>query len=111
MRFNRMLEIIWKLVMDANAYVDAQAPWNLKKTDEKRMETVLYVLAEVVRVLGISILSVTPEAGHKILDQLKIPENERNFSFINEDNMLKSGTAIDKPEGVFPRLETNEKAA
>ena len=36
MRFNRALESIWKLVIDANGYVDAQAPWGLKKTDEKR---------------------------------------------------------------------------
>lgn len=111
MRFNRVLETIWKLVIEANGYVDAQAPWNLKKTDEKRMATVLYVLAEVVRVLGIVIQPVTPESGGKILDQLKIPEDQRDFSFISADHILKSGTVIDKPEGVFPRLETNEKAA
>ena len=111
MRFNRALENIWKLVIDANGYVDAQAPWNLKKTDEKRMGTVLYVLAEVIRVLGIIVQPVTPESAGKILDQLKIAENARDFSFISADHMLKSGTAIDKPEGVFPRLDTNEKAA
>lgn len=111
MRFNRVLEGIWKLVIEANGYVDAQAPWNLKKTDEKRMQTVLYVLAEVVRVLGIAVQPVTPEAAGKILDQLKVPEGERDFSFISEDHKLAGGTAIDKPEGVFPRLETNEKAA
>ncbi|HPF79054.1 MAG TPA: methionine--tRNA ligase [Alphaproteobacteria bacterium] len=111
MRFNRALEAVFKLVIEANGYVDAQAPWGLKKTDPKRMETVLYVLAEVVRVLGIVIQPVTPESGGKILDQLKIPENERDFSFISDKHMLKSGTKIDKPEGIFPRLETAEQAA
>lgn len=111
MRFNRSLEAIWKLVIDANGYVDAQAPWGLKKTDPERMNTVLYVLAEVCRVLGIVIQPFTPDSGAKILNQLDIPENERNFSFINDKNMLKSGTKIEKPEGIFPRLDAAEKAA
>lgn len=111
MRFNRMLEAIWRLVIDANAYVDAQAPWGLKKTDPKRMQTVLYVLAEIVRVLGISMQSVTPESADKILIQVKSPEDERLFAHISNDYAIKSGTEIDAPEGVFPRLEAKEQAA
>ncbi|MEM8833988.1 MAG: methionine--tRNA ligase [Pseudomonadota bacterium] len=111
MRFHRMLEAIWRLVIDANGYVDAQAPWNLAKEDPERMKTVLYVLAEVVRVLGISIQSVTPEAAAKILDQLKIPEDQRLFAHMAADYALETGTEIDKPEGVFPRLELKDKAA
>lgn len=111
MKFNRVLETIWKLVIEANGYVDAQAPWALKKEDPERMNTVLYNLAEVIRVLGIAVQFVVPDAASKILDQLKIAENERDFSVISKDNMLKPDTEIDKPEGVFPRLETNEQAA
>ncbi len=111
MKFNRGLETIWKLVIEANGYVDAQAPWGLKKTDPERMETVLYILAEIIRVLGIAVQFVVPTSANKILDQLKIDTNARDYSFINKDNMLQSGTEIDQPEGVFPRLETNEKAA
>lgn len=111
LRFNRALETIWKLVIDANGYVDAQAPWALKKTDEARMGTVLYVLAEVIRVLGVAVQAFIPDSAAKILDQLKIPHDERNFSFISKQHMLKSNIEIDQPEGVFPRLESNEKAA
>ena len=111
MRFNRMLENIWRLVIDANGYVDAQAPWGLKKTDPKRMETVLYVLAETIRVLAISVQSVIPESASKMLDQLKIPEGQRQFEHMSAEHTLKSGTEIDKPEGIFPRLEASEAAA
>jgi len=111
MKFNRMLEKIWRLVLDANAYVDAQAPWALKKEDPERMNTVLYVLAETCRVLGIAIQSVTPESADKILAQIKIANDERLFEHINADYALKAGLEIDKPEGVFPRLESNEIAA
>ncbi len=111
MRFNRALENIWKLVIEANGYVDAQAPWALKKEDPERMKTVLYVLAETIRVLGIVVQSVVPESAVKILTQLKIAEDQRDYSFVSKEYALKGGTEIDQPEGVFPRLETSEKAA
>ncbi|MAZ75937.1 MAG: methionine--tRNA ligase [Micavibrio sp.] len=111
MRFNRALENIWRLVNDANAYVDAQAPWALKKEDPERMKTVLYVLAETIRVLGIITQAVTPSSSSKMLDQLKIDADKRDFSFINSEHQLQPETAIDKPQGIFPRLDTAEKAA
>jgi len=111
MRFHRALEKIWRLVNDANIYVDTQAPWALKKEDPERMNTVLYVLAEVIRVLGIATSAVTPESSAKILDQIKIPEDERHFGMINDEYSLPSDFEIDKPEGIFPRLDEAEKAA
>ena len=52
-----------------------------------------------------------PDSAAKILGQLEIDESKRTYSFMNADHMLEGGTAIDQPEGVFPRLETNEQAA
>ena len=101
---HRALEEIWRVVSEANGYIDAMAPWTLKKEDPARMATVLYVLSDVIRCLAIMIQPVTPSAANAILDQLVIPEGERTFAHISADYALKSGTTIDKPEGVFPRL-------
>ena len=51
--FQRALEQIWLVVTAANRFVDDMAPWALRKTDPARMATVLFVLAEVLRLLGI----------------------------------------------------------
>jgi methionyl-tRNA synthetase len=102
---HRALEEIWRLVMDANAYIDAQAPWTLKKENNlERMNTVLYVLTEVIRILAILIQPVTPVSAGKMLDQLNIPEDKRDFSFISAAHALKGGETIQAPEGVFPRI-------
>ena len=47
--FNKALETIWTVISDANVYIDAQAPWTLKKTDPERMAAVLYTVVETVR--------------------------------------------------------------
>ena len=95
-----MVTMIW----DANKYVDDMAPWALKKTDPERMATVLYVLLEVLRYSAILYQPLIPTAANKILDQLTVPEDEREFKHLN-DCPIKPGTPISKPQGVFPRLE------
>ena len=92
---------IWTIIGDANRYVDAQAPWGLKKTDPERMATVLYVLADVIRQLAILTQPYMPTSCGKILDQLDISADARGFESLSD--RLTPGTAIAKPQGVFPR--------
>ena len=105
--FNRALENIWRVIGEANAYVDNQAPWGLKKTDPERM----YVLAETIRNIALILQPVMPDAMEKILDQLKLDENARTFEHIGAQHRLESGTSIDKPEGVFPRYVEEKETA
>jgi methionyl-tRNA synthetase len=97
-------------VGEANRYVDEQAPWALKKNDPPRMATVLWVLAETVRYLAILVQPVMPAAAGKLLDQLAVPANARDFAHLTEANALKPGTPLPAPEGVFPRYVDPEAA-
>lgn len=109
-KVHRVLEEIWRGVSAANGYIDAQEPWTLKKTDTERMKTVLYTLAEAIRRLAIMIQPVTPNAASRILDQLKVAADQRQFEHITNTYTLKPGIEIDKPEGVFPRIVEEEAA-
>ena len=108
--FHKALAHIMSVVGKADAYIDAQAPWTLKKEDPERMKTVLYVLAETIRCIALSLQAVTPEGCAKILDQMEVPEDQRSFEHMSEAYALKPGTKIEKPEGAFPRLELEEAA-
>ena len=99
--FHEVLESIWVVIRAANAYVDHQAPWKLRKEDPARMATVLYVLAETIRHLAVLTQPFMPEASGKILDQLAVDANARDFGAI--DKALAAGTPLPAPSGVFPR--------
>jgi methionyl-tRNA synthetase len=101
--FHEALEAIWVVIRAANGYVDHQAPWALRKTDEPRMRTVLYVLAETIRHLGLATLPFMPETSDKILDQLSITSEGRSFASAGKAGALQPGTPLPKPQGVFPR--------
>ncbi|MEQ9488425.1 MAG: methionine--tRNA ligase [Alphaproteobacteria bacterium] len=98
---HKALEAVWSVVGEANRYVDAQAPWGLKKTDPERMQTVLYVLADVIRILGIYAQFVVPASAAAMLDQLAVDPDQRNFTDIEAS--LVPGTPLPKPSPVFPR--------
>ena len=101
--FHEALRAIWQVVSDANRYVDAMAPWGLKKTNPDRMAEVLAVLAETIRQVAILVQPVMPESAARILDQLGISPDARDFSAIGGHDRLPGGHVIDKPEPVFPR--------
>ncbi len=44
-----LTEAIVEVAKMGNRYIDQQAPWHLIKTDKARMNTVLYVLFELIR--------------------------------------------------------------
>ncbi|NJO36996.1 MAG: methionine--tRNA ligase [Rhizobiales bacterium] len=101
---HKALEAIFEVVGEANRYVDAQAPWALRKTDPARMGAVLHHLAETIRRLALLTQAFMPAASEKILDQLAIPVDRRTLaSYPSERGRLEPGTALPKPEGVFPR--------
>ncbi|MEP6828044.1 MAG: methionine--tRNA ligase, partial [Aestuariivirga sp.] len=44
---SKAMDVIWKVVAEANRYFTGEAPWGLKKTDPAKMATVLHTTAEV----------------------------------------------------------------
>lgn len=100
-----VIEDIIDLSNRANTYIDHQSPWTLKKTDEEKMKSVLYVLAETIRYIAIILQPFVPDSATKILDQLSISKDERKFKHLSRNYALKAGTEIPEPKGVFPRIE------
>jgi methionyl-tRNA synthetase len=99
---SKAMDAIWKVVADANRYFAGQEPWALKKTDPARMETVLYVTAEVLRIVGLLIQPYVPASAAKLLDVLAVRGDVRTFASINK--RLVSGTPLPTPAPIFPRF-------
>ena len=98
---HKALEAIFVVVAQADRYIDAQAPWALRKTDPERMKAVLYTMAEIVRRIALLTQPVMPDASAKLLDLVAVPADSRTFADL--DARLEPGTTLPKPEGVFPR--------
>jgi methionyl-tRNA synthetase len=98
---NEALEEVWKVIRAANSYIDRQAPWALKKTDEARMAAVLRVLADALRVVATVLQPYMPASMGAMLDQVGVPAEARDFAALT--TTLGDGVMLPAPKGVFPR--------
>ena len=80
----------------------------MRKSDPERMGTVLFVAAEAIRGLALATLPFMPDASHRILDQLAVEPEARDFAAFGEAGTLTPGRALPRPEGVFPRYSGEE---
>jgi methionyl-tRNA synthetase len=95
------LESVWRIIRAANAYIDHQAPWALRKTDPPRMETVLRVLADALRNVATVLQPFMPGGMERMLDQLGVPPDQRRLADLVTP--LPDGTPLPPPQGIFPR--------
>ena len=98
------LQSIWSLVTRANQYVDQTAPFKLAKdpAQAKRLDEVLYNLAETCRVLAVLLWPFLPETAVKIYAQLGLNEIAGKI-FRSGLGQIQSGHKIGEPAPLFPR--------
>jgi len=92
--FSVGIEAWLRAVFACNVYVDAQAPWTLRKTDPARMAAVLGTLVVAVRELARAIAPIVPMSADKLLSLIAAGEG---------------GVPIAQPIPLFPRLELEEE--
>ena len=97
------LDAVWAVVADANRYFAGEEPWAKRKTDFKRMETILYVTAEVVRQVAILAQPATPAGAGKLLDGWARVRRRAASRRWARPGGLRPGTVMPAPTGVFPR--------
>jgi methionyl-tRNA synthetase len=103
------IEAWLRAVFACNQYIDAQAPWALRKTDPERMNAVLATLYAAIIDLAIVIQPIVPGGAGRLLDQLGVPAEERSFAVLHDGEryarLAGSGFILPLPTPIFPRLE------
>ena len=95
-------------VFACNAYIDAQAPWALRKTDPERMETVLATLYICIAQLAVAARAVIPASADRLLDAMGIAPNLRTYEAIGShwySPLAEGDFRLAAPTPLFPRLE------
>ena len=110
--FGKILAAIWKLVDFTNKYIVVNEPWALAKSEDNRprLETVLYNVAESLRVVAVLIRPFMPQTSEKIGEQLGIMADSSllNLPSLREWGGFPAGVRIKGGEPLFPRIEEKE---
>jgi len=113
MEWANTLAEIWKLVNAGNKYIDDAAPWALNKAQEKdKLASVLYNMAEILRMTTIMATPVMPDLPAKVWEQLGIGQCPQLHTWDSlAFGSFPEGIQISRGEPLFPRIESEEKAA
>jgi len=114
--FALYLENVINVVNTANKYIETKAPWTLYKENKlDEIATMLYFLAEVLRITAIAIYPVMPTAATNMWQQLGLTLSLRggeadeaisktDFDDMKKWGITKPGTKINKGQPLFPRI-------
>jgi len=112
LEINAAIKSVWTLISRANKYIDETGPWALAKDPDKkdRLNTVLYNLAEVLRIVAILISPFMPKTTPRILQQLGMAADVAAIRLSDAQHwgILPAQTKVSKPEPIFPRIEEKE---
>lgn len=115
LEYSNALEHIWRLVGRANKYIDETMPWALAKDEAKkdRLATVLYHLAESLRIVSILLQPFLTKAPQRMWQQLGIAGDDSltNWQSCATFGLLPDGQRVTKGEPLFPRLDLEEEIA
>ncbi|CAK8724009.1 methionine--tRNA ligase [Candidatus Electrothrix laxa] len=111
--FHKALQSIWEVIGMLNRFIVTNAPWELAKDPDQagRLNTVLYFLADSLRLLALVLRPVMPTAADKMAVALG-QEKELAKATLEEEGCwgrMPAGTVLHQGEALFPRLEKKKK--
>jgi methionyl-tRNA synthetase len=112
MEFSSALTEIWKAISRANKYIDETSPWILGRDDSNRprLASILYNLAESIRIISVLIQPFMPETPDIIREQLGLGR-EHGLSWENAKQwgLYPKGAKVNKGSAIFPRIDIKKE--
>jgi methionyl-tRNA synthetase len=108
LQFSAALEEIWSFVRRCNKFVEESAPWELAKSPEHkaRLDTVLYILAESLRLITLLIAPFMPRSAERMHAQLGLDDFAQvSYQKVEQWGLLKPGTETRPGTALFPKIK------
>ncbi len=102
-QIDRALKNIFEYLSEVNAYVDTEAPWSLKNSNQERMKDVLYIVTILTIRCSVLLFPIIPSSIKNILKIYNLSIENFNYEKIN--NFFPDYLKLNKPSPIFPRIE------
>jgi len=103
------VKTIWKLIREANTYIDNNKPWKLSRSSEgeDRLSCVLYNVLESLRYISLMLKPIMPLKTEEAWKKLGIqqPFGQASLKDLEQWGEIKAGWRIDATGMLFPRIE------
>ena len=101
-RYKEALSYLMKLSALGNKYLTETEPWQVIKTDEERVKTILNIALQITSSLGVLSSPFLPETSEKLLKMLNLESLQ--WTDVSIDN-IDAGCKINKGVHLFSRMD------
>ena len=92
---------------EANKYFNDSTPWSLKKENIKRMNTILYTIAEQIKNISILLLPIIPLAANKTIESLNIKNEDRILKNVMKEKCFNHDKELKSCDILFKKIEND----
>ncbi len=114
-QFHLALQAVWKLISQANKYIVKSEPWTLAKdpSQEERLHSVLFNLAECLRLLTLVLSPVMPTTAENMAKGLGLSGHSElleNLDTGGKWGLFPAGIQLQPIDPLFPRVAAKKKS-
>ncbi len=102
---NNYIKQVIEYSFDSNKFFNDSEPWALKKTDIKKMNSVLYSIIEQIKNISILLLPIIPISANKILDTINVKKDLRVTTEISNNVALDHDKELGNIEILFKKVD------
>lgn len=95
---------ILEIARKGNQYLNLKEPWIKIKVGKEEAGTTLYILMNVIKLLGLMLYPIIPSASEKLWDLLNLGDISKEIFNPEHILTLKPGHKIKKPKPLFKKL-------
>ena len=104
-KINLYIKEVINLSFNSNKYFNDLEPWKLKKSNQDRMNTVLYCTLNQIKSICILLHPIIPQSIEKILESIGIDKENILLKNIKNTSLLEVGYKIKKTNILFKKIE------
>ena len=113
MELNKAIRVVWTFISRTNKYIDETMPWALAKSedlaDQKRLQSVMYHLAEALRIIAILVSPILTKGAPKIWEQLGLTGFDQvTLTDAKTWGQISDGSKVVKGDPIYPRFDMPE---
>lgn len=103
--FKEALQLAMEIARLGNKYLAETEPWILIKTDEARVETILYVCLQVIAILRAVMYPFLPDFSLAISTMLNMEIGIPNWKNLDDMILIESGNKLNPPKILFEKID------
>jgi len=104
---NSYIKEVINFSFNSNKYFNDLEPWELKKTNTVRMNTVLYCILNQIKSISILLYPIMPDSIEKTFKIMGLKKEDIALSNVEDLKMLKPGSSIKKGNILFKKIESD----